>query len=47
MMNVVLAVRDFCASAVGLVVWGSERTRSVNELANRLQVARHGHQTVV
>ena len=47
MKNLALLVCDFCASAVGLVVWSPDRTRSVNELARRLDVARLSHRTVV
>jgi hypothetical protein len=47
MKNLALVVRDFCAAAVGLVVWGTERTRSVNELADRLNIVGPNHHRVV
>ncbi len=47
MKNLALVVCDFCASAVGLVVWSPARTRSVNELADRLKLTWPDHHTVV
>jgi hypothetical protein len=47
MKNLALVVCDFCAAAVGLVVWSPARTRSVNELARRLEVVRTDSRTVV
>lgn len=47
MKNIALLVCDFCASAVGLVVWSPARSRSVNELAYRLKISRTDHNPVV
>ena len=47
MKNLALVVCDFCASAVGLMVWSPTRTRSVNDLADRLNIVGPNHHRVV
>lgn len=37
----------FAAAAVGLIVWGPQRTRPVQELAHRLELAWSDHRTIV
>lgn len=39
-------VAGFCAAAVGLLVWGPQRTRPVQDLAHRLEVAWSDHHTI-
>jgi hypothetical protein len=39
MKSLVWAVAGFCAAAAGLLVWGSRRTPSVDELALKLEDA--------
>jgi hypothetical protein len=40
-------ITGFCAAAVGMLVWGPHRTRPVEDLAHRLEVAWSDHHTVV
>jgi hypothetical protein len=47
MKNVLLAVGGFCAAAAGLLVWHSQRTPNVEELAHSLEAAWADHHTSV
>jgi len=46
MKGFVWMIVGFCAAAVGLIVWGPQRTRPVQDLARRLEVAWSDHHTV-
>jgi hypothetical protein len=47
MKGLLWMIAGFSAAAVGLLVWGPHRTRPVNELAHRLELAWSDHHTVV
>jgi hypothetical protein len=38
-------IAGFCAAATGFIVWGPKRTKPVEELAHRLEVAWSDHHT--
>ena len=47
MRNFLLITGSFCAAAVGLIIWGPQRRKPVEELALRLEMAWADHHTVV
>jgi hypothetical protein len=47
MKNVLWRVGEFCAAAVGFLVWSPGRTQPVELLAHRLEVAWADHSTIV
>jgi hypothetical protein len=46
MKNLLWMITGICAAAVGIIVWGPTRTRQVQDLAHRLEVAWADHHTV-
>jgi hypothetical protein len=47
MKNLLWTVAGFCAAAAGILVWRSQRTPDVAELAHSLGVAWADHHTTV
>ncbi len=47
MKNFLWMISGICAATCGVILWGSQRTRPVQELACRLQEAWADHHTVV
>jgi hypothetical protein len=46
MKNFLWMITGLCAAAFGIIVWGPSRTRHVQDLAHRLEVAWADHHTV-
>ncbi len=47
MKNILWMAGGLCAAAVGVLVWGRDRTQPVEVLAHRLEEAWADHHTVV
>jgi hypothetical protein len=47
MKNFLWMFGGICAAAFGMILWGPQRTRPVQELAHRLEEAWADHHTVV
>ena len=46
MKNFLWMITGICAAAIGIIVWGPGRTRQVQDLAHRLEVAWADHHTI-
>lgn len=47
MKGLLWMITGFCAAAIGLIVWGPQRTRPVQDLAHKLETAWADNHTVV